>query len=390
MAAIYRNWNYEYSYWQLSGNSWKFQFSSKGTLTRTMRSFPATSQRAKPKDLFMNATSRSVSSGGGTFATMNFTTNSGQNLYTDYPVVTMFPTSGTRTKASAWGSPAFTEPPLNISRAAMYNSIRNKIRGDSVNLGTMLGEYSETAETFLHLAKTVTSRGRNLIRRHPSIARAKRMVDIPSTAAAAHLQWTYGMKPLAQDLGQAVAEIKVGLQTTPPYLEGVVKRKDRVFTTAYRDSNSTIYAYTAKSELTREVRLRTQYRAYTNTNPLLTSLAAHGLLNPLSIAWELTPYSFVVDWFINVGDGIASLDNLILFSSLYVLDSTSTRTYEYLTPPSNSRTWGGKQYFEYSRSDVRNAPTTISMIVTPEYEASQSLGHIINGLALLQMARGRF
>lgn len=390
MAAIYRNWNYEFTYWTLSGNAWKFSFSSKGSYTRTMRSYPATSQRAKPKDLFMSATTRSVSSSGGSFATMNWTANNGQNLYTDYPVVLMFPTSNSRTKASAWGSPVFTEPPVTISRAAMYNSIRNKIRGDSVNLGTMLGEYSETAETFLSLAKTVTSRGRNLIRRHPSIARAKRMVDIPSTAASAHLQWTYGMKPLAQDLGQAVAEIKVGLQTTPPYLEGVVKRKDRVTTTAWRDSNSTIYAYTAKSELTRETRLRTQYRAYANTNPLLTSLASHGLLNPLSITWELTPYSFVVDWFINVGDGIASLDNLILFSSLYVMDSTSTRTYEYLTPTPNARTWGTQTYFEYKRTDSRVAPTAISMIVTPEYKASQSLGHIVNGLALLQMARGRF
>jgi hypothetical protein len=32
-----------------------------------------------------------------------------------------------------------------------------------------------------------------------------------------------------------------------------------------------------------------------------------GLDNPLLIAWELVPFSFVVDWFVNVGDVLSSL-----------------------------------------------------------------------------------
>jgi len=38
---------------------------------------------------------------------------------------------------------------------------------------------------------------------------------------------------------------------------------------------------------------------------VLTSQLAHTGFNPLSTAWELMPYSFVVDWFINIGDWIA-------------------------------------------------------------------------------------
>jgi len=41
----------------------------------------------------------------------------------------------------------------------------------------------------------------------------------------------------------------------------------------------------------------------------LHSLDQYGVLNPLSIAWELVPFSFVVDWFANVGQVLGSLSD---------------------------------------------------------------------------------
>jgi hypothetical protein len=37
-------------------------------------------------------------------------------------------------------------------------------------------------------------------------------------------------------------------------------------------------------------------------NPLTNTLSSLGLTNPLNVAWELVPFSFVVDWFIPIGD----------------------------------------------------------------------------------------
>lgn len=37
------------------------------------------------------------------------------------------------------------------------------------------------------------------------------------------------------------------------------------------------------------------------SNPELFALASLGLLNPASLAWELVPLSFVVDWIVPVG-----------------------------------------------------------------------------------------
>lgn len=40
-------------------------------------------------------------------------------------------------------------------------------------------------------------------------------------------------------------------------------------------------------------------------------------LNPLGIAWELVPLSFVADWFLNVGDTLQAWENYVLFSNSF-------------------------------------------------------------------------
>jgi hypothetical protein len=48
-------------------------------------------------------------------------------------------------------------------------------------------------------------------------------------------------------------------------------------------------------------------RVRTISNGNLHSLEQFGVLNPLVLAWEAVPFSFVVDWFANVGDVLRSL-----------------------------------------------------------------------------------
>lgn len=43
------------------------------------------------------------------------------------------------------------------------------------------------------------------------------------------------------------------------------------------------------------------------TNPTLRTLSEMGLLNPLSLAWDLMPYSFVVDWVLPISSILKSL-----------------------------------------------------------------------------------
>jgi hypothetical protein len=45
-------------------------------------------------------------------------------------------------------------------------------------------------------------------------------------------------------------------------------------------------------------------------NPNLHTIQQMGLTNPLVVAWELIPFSFVADWFIQVGDYLTALTAL--------------------------------------------------------------------------------
>jgi hypothetical protein len=61
-------------------------------------------------------------------------------------------------------------------------------------------------------------------------------------------------------------------------------------------------------------------------HPYLRSMNQLGLLNPLSLAWELTPWSFVVDWFLPIGSTLGALSASAGLT--FVAGDTSARTSE--------------------------------------------------------------
>lgn len=280
-------------------------------------------------------------------------------------------------------------PSTTVDRNAMYNSVRNSIREEATNLANMLGEYRETAQTFLDLAKIVSSRGKSLLKHHKS-GLNRNKVSIASTAAHNRLAWEYGIRPLANDIGTAIGELSSAIKVRPPFKQGVVRRRSRSANVGYKLPSSTIFSGVGISEVISDVSYKTTWRAVLNQNALLLCLAEHGMLNPASVAWEVMPYSFVIDWWFNIGDVLASLDNLLICDHLYVLDSTSTKTFEYITPATFANTLSKATSFRCDRTDVRNAVAEISRVSSFAYKPSLSLGHILNGMSLLYVAQGRF
>jgi hypothetical protein len=47
---------------------------------------------------------------------------------------------------------------------------------------------------------------------------------------------------------------------------------------------------------------------YKINSTLSNTLTQFGLANPLSLAWEILPYSFVVDWMLPIGPWLSNLD----------------------------------------------------------------------------------
>lgn len=73
-----------------------------------------------------------------------------------------------------------------------------------------------------------------------------------------------------------------------------------------------------KVPVTGSVNARVKYSARLRVNPWLDIAAQLTSLDPLVILWEKVPYSFVVDWFYNVGGYLANLEAAARYNSAYI------------------------------------------------------------------------
>jgi len=74
------------------------------------------------------------------------------------------------------------------------------------------------------------------------------------------------------------------------------------------------------------------------TDPTIYQLNRYGVANPLSLLWELTTLSFVVDWFTGIGDFLDSLTASFGLSYLWGYETRYVRgqftvLHDMLTPP---------------------------------------------------------
>lgn len=373
--------------------------SSDFAYAKISKEWPNTVARPRPPDLFLSGTGRTVKSRVIRDGLMEYyadgTVWAGSPVASVYPMTTDSDYAMSFRQTAPSGGVRLSDPPLSLNRTSMYNKIRSDLRTEATNLAQALAEYSQTAKLFRDMAEVFATRGKSLVKRHPALRRAKRKADVPTSAANANLAFQYGILPLYSDLTSSIDDIRRVLNDPgrPLVIEGVETRRARAFNKGFVLPNSTLFNRASHSEVHCTLRYRTQWRAYLNKNILVSSLVGHGFGNPLALAWELVPYSFMVDWFVNVGDVLASLDNLLLCDRLMVIDSESrTRAHFVTTRPNRSISSGVSSLssaFLYDRSDTRLAPREISRIVALQYEPSLSFRKLAIGLSLLRQQQVR-
>jgi len=140
----------------------------------------------------------------------------------------------------------------------------------------------------------------------------------PKDASALWLEYWFGWAPLVSDI-----------QTTIDVLESkdledkvyrIVGRVRGEWTGYESNTHSSAYYHREYSNLSFEHRLRLQVD-YTISNPNMYLANRLGLVNPAAVLWEIVPFSFVVDWFVKVGDW---LENYTSWVGLNITDSWAT------------------------------------------------------------------
>lgn len=270
---------------------------------------------------------------------------------------------------------AATDPP-----SGMYNTLRGKFRDESVNLAMMLAEYRQTATLFRELIPDFIRVARTVLTRNPRYLLDRPRRTWSKQTSSDWLKFQYGVTPLMNDVHDSMKALKTGIDRNDMYLQKRVLRKSNKSWTLKGASvfNSLEPRITEVDGLRRT----TVYgRARNKNSLLLTSLGAYGFTNPVSLAWEVIPFSFVVDWWFNVGDVLQSLDNALYFDDFRTYVVTK-RAYLWQTSVA------GRMATGFERSYNRTSPVATTRVNSFTYKPSVSRNHVLNGIALLTQLLG--
>lgn len=203
-----------------------------------------------------------------------------------------------------------------VNANALNGSLKD-LKAMKVNLGNVLGERKQTVNMILGTAQRIGDSLRALRKgnfRNAAIAlgarpgRRKNGVQLPQKPSKAladeWLALQFGWKPLLHDVYNA-AEDLARLQNEPrrfSITSSKTKRWDKRTHGEDRWQGVPV-TVVSKGSYTRKYVYVFSYR-----NVVIADLSRFGATNPASVAWELTPWSFVVDWFIPIGDYIDAWD----------------------------------------------------------------------------------
>lgn len=179
--------------------------------------------------------------------------------------------------------------------ASVTNSAIASSRRETLDGLTFLAELHKTKD----LIKSSMGRVFNFADRALAQARrvSRRPSSVPRLFSKYWLEYRYGWRPLLYDIQDLVHQVQEGSRT---YNEG------RSAVSVDLGSSSTLVTGGTSYDTTcvRTVVGTRTYRGYAFSVGHYGSTPS---FNPIQTGWELIPYSFVVDWFFNVGDFLTAV-----------------------------------------------------------------------------------
>lgn len=207
----------------------------------------------------------------------------------------------------AWSPPAggaqIWAPPSGYSWTKLdneaYAKFQGKIRKGSASMGVTLASWKQSRDMIIsrskHLGKTLDGcleslQGNGKLRE--KLRRTKEPL------ANQVLEYEFGWVPLYQDLHAALTTVcKDGIPD-----EWVTSRARTYLMESWKDGSNPINRHTIDGQM------QTSYNAKVAiTNPNLWLLNRLGLINPATVLWDLIPWSFVVNMFVNTNAMINSI-----------------------------------------------------------------------------------
>ncbi len=299
----------------------------------------------------------------------------------------------------------FEEPSFpDDLRQVLTNRNLLKLRDQKINLALNMAELSKTAsgvaQTALKLKTSLSAFRRGDFKRSLSslgLSTRRKGKDASST----WLELQYGILPLMGDIHGGYEELTRKTRQHGQRTK-VVSRwsqkgsaKQSGLPIAYMPQNSRGFTGSVdfKTELSAQLILW-----YEVDNPTLLAASSVGLTNPAEIVWELTPWSFVVDWFLPIGDYLGALTAAQGFKFLGGSYTTNFNRLNrmWLEPMKPFRHWTDPWILVTPSCSGERIVTQKSMrrqaisayypprAYLPSFKSPLSVGHALNALALLR------
>lgn len=278
------------------------------------------------------------------------------------------PHFGLRASAAAFNT---KHPPTNSDYNRLYEKVRKKIEGDKGELLTSSVEWKSSLDmitkradvlrkAYLALRKFNLPEAARILslstRQRKKIGKKIKKYTVRPTPSQLWLEYWMGWAPLAGDIGLAVLKLTDNVNHQQRFSVGIpINGNTFVLHKSVNDTN--YYQWGSKGRLTSYGRM-----AFTNPNAGL----AHqlGFTNPVLTAWQILPFSFMVNWFINVDQVLGQLDNFMGVTLSQTGNSLFSTT-SYLNQAKLTRLEGGvvrDLYFSQGGTGVIRKRTPGSLI----------------------------
>lgn len=283
---------------------------------------------------------------------------------------------------------------LTAADSIALNRFHEKLSGEQVHLGNLIAERAQTVGMLADAVKRLSGFLTNFT---PKKA-ARALLGLGSRkggrkVANDYLAFKFGAEPLMDDVKGAAEAVA--------HFESDNLRPPCVKVTGSANKSSTHEFTFLSGGVLHHVSMRVDVNVryvceYTVDNFVTREMSKLGLVNPAEILWELTPWSFVVDWVFPVGNYLRHLTNEVglTFSrgtkSTRIITTTTVKVNNQTVAVNSDPVYGSETRQRQQWSRVRGAHektrvllTNSPYVQTPQLKSPFSFTHVLEGLALL-------
>lgn len=255
------------------------------------------------------------------------------------------------------------------------NKVNNLVRGE-LDLAVALAESGQTARML------------NILRRVREFKASLNWRSIVKGISNARAEYSYGWRPLANDLYNALDESQ----------NVIINRIRSVKARSFERVDEPVFDFYVKHFGNVSSKVKRVGGHYCEIG-LAFDTSGHDLdrwasLNPVSLAWELLPYSFVLDWIVDVGSYLRNFETGLLYGNSFrggYVSALDRFTAHQLVVASRNDPSSGQDidlYCNFSVSGkrasfVRTPLTSYPLPYPPSFKVDIGAGRLLNLAALI-------